>query len=462
MEQSTKRLPLWRKLGYGVGDFGANCCWTFSASFMLLYFTNVLGISAGIVGTLIMISKILDGFTDVFMGNIIDNTHKRMGKARFWLLVSTIPLAICTYLLFNVPASFNDGTKYAYIFIVYTLMGAVFYTMNNIAYSTLMALCSKDPRDRVQMGSFRYIFAILSGVVIQFATSDMVEMLGGGQQGWRMVSLIFSVLCFVILMVPILCVKELPDEELNENKQAKEKENSDLSFWTTLKLILKNKYFVLILLYYFFMYLFSFISSGLGIYYTTYCLGKPSVLGSIGLCSYIPTIIVLTMVDKITGRFGIRRSAFFGHCIALAGTIVALFGGLANAVPMLLAGLFIRGLGMAPMSGSVNALIAATDDYSELTIGRRMTGAFFSCSSVGIKVGTGVGTAVCGFLLDLGKYDGTLLEQAASTVAVIKWSYLLPNVLFPVATLIILSFLDVEETTKKLRAKAETHITDAG
>ena len=109
---------------------------------MMLYFTNVLGISAGVVGTLIMVSKILDGVTDVFMGNVIDRTHSRMGKARFWLLVSTIPLAISTYLLFNVPASFNENTKYVYIFVVYTLMGAVFYTMNNIAYSTLMALCS--------------------------------------------------------------------------------------------------------------------------------------------------------------------------------------------------------------------------------------------------------------------------------------------------------------------------------
>lgn len=456
MGQTTKRLPLWRKLGYGVGDFGANCCWTFSASFMLLYFTNVLGISAGVVGTLIMVSKILDGFTDVFMGNIIDRTHNRMGKARFWLLLSTIPLAISTYLLFNVPASFNENTKYVYIFVVYTLMGAVFYTMNNIAYSTLMALCSKDPRDRVQMGSFRYIFAMISGIVIQYATSGLVETFGGGQQGWRMVSLIFSVLCFVILMVPILCVKELPEDELNEhedNKKGKVKENSDLGLWLTLKTIVKNKYFVLILLYYFFMYLFSFISSGLGIYYTTYCLGKPAVLGSIGLCSYVPTVIVLTMVDKITGKFGIRRSAFFGHCIALIGTIVALFGGLANAVPFLLAGLFIRGIGMAPMSGSVNALIAATDDYSELTIGRRMTGAFFSCSSVGIKVGTGVGTAVCGFLLDFGRYNGALAVQEAFTVNVIKWSYLLPNVLFPITTLIILSMLDVEDAVKKIRAK---------
>ena len=451
MEQHTKRLPLWRKLGYGVGDFGANFCWTFSASFMMLYFTNVLGISTAVIGTLIMISKFLDGITDVFMGSIIDHTKSRMGKGRFWLFVSSIPLAVCTYLLFNVPAGFSDGTKYGYIFIVYTLMGAVFYTMNNIAYSTLMALCSKDPRDRVQMGSFRYIFAILSGVVIQYVTSDLVQAFGGGQQGWRAVSLIFAIVCFVSFMIPVLCVRELPEEELNENKRSKAKENGDLSLFDTLKMILRNKYFVLILLYYFFMYLFSFISSGLGIFYATYCLGKPSVFGSIGLCSYIPTVIVLLMVAKITGKYGIRRSAFMGHCVALIGAIIALLGGLANAVPVLLIGLFIRGLGIAPMSGSVNALIAATDDYSELTTGRRMTGAFFSCSSVGIKVGTGVGTAVCGFLLDLGKVDGTLAEQAASTVAVIKWSYLIPNVLFPVATLIILSFLDVEDTVKKLR-----------
>jgi len=82
--REEKSLPLWRKIGYGVGDMGSNFCWTLVASFIMLYCTNVLGVKAGVVGTLMMLSKFLDGVSDVLMGRIIDATHHRMGKARFW------------------------------------------------------------------------------------------------------------------------------------------------------------------------------------------------------------------------------------------------------------------------------------------------------------------------------------------------------------------------------------------
>lgn len=445
-------LSLFQKIGYGVGDLGGNFCWTFVATFLMFYCTNVLGISSAIVGTLIAVSKILDGFTDIIMGAILDRTHSKMGKSRFWMLVSTFPLAICTYLIFNVPASFTENTKYVYIFIVYTLMGAIFYTMNTIAYSSLMALCTKNPKDRVQMGSFRYIFAIIAGVAIQSVTTGMVESFGGGQQGWRMVSLIFAVLCCVVLLIPILSVKELTPEELGmPTKKEEAKEEEKIGFGETFKLMIHNKYFILILIYYFVMYLTSMASSGLGVYYATYVLNQPALLGSIALCSYVPTIIMLFFVDKITAKFGIRKSAFYGHCVAFVGTLICLIGGLNGSVASVLAGYFIRGIGMAPMSGSVNALIAATDDYSELKTGRRMTGTFFACSSVGIKVGSGLGTALGGILLEACHYDGMAAVQSAATITTIKWAYLFPNVLFPLATIIILSMMDVEDQITKIR-----------
>lgn len=444
-------LSLAQKLGYGVGDLGANFCWTFVGSFIMLYCPSVLGISAGVVGTLIAVSKVLDGITDIFMGQVIDRTHNKMGKSRFWLFVSTFPLAICTYLLFNVPAYFTENTKYIYIFIVYTLLGAVFYTMNNIAYSTLMALCTKNPKDRVQMGSFRYIFAMVAGILIQYVTVPMVDHFGGGQAGWRAVSLIFSGLCLVILMIPVIAVRELPEEELNEGK--KETTEEKMGFFKTLTFLVKNKYFLLILAYYFFMYLLSFTSSSLTSYYATYVLNNSSAMGTIALVSYIPTVVVLTFVASLTKKYGIRRCALLGHCLAFVGGLVCFFGGMfaQQGLIFVLAGLFIRGLGMAPMSGSVNALIAAADDYSQLKTGKRVTGAFFSCSSVGIKVGTGLGTALSGVLIDLAAVDFNATVQSAQTISVIKWGYLLPTALFPLVTVIILSFMDVEDQIAKLR-----------
>lgn len=245
---NEKGLPFYKKIAYGVGDFGSNYCWTFIAGFVMLYFTNILGVSAGVVGTLMMVSKILDGITDVFMGRIIDCTRSKMGKARFWLFVSTFPLCISVFLLFNVPGTFTDTTKYIWIFIVYTLMGAVFYTMNNIAYSTLMALVTRKAKDRVSMGSIRFIFAFGALILINSYTMKLVEIFGGGQAGWRAVSIIYSVICFVGLMIPVIVLRELPEEQLDSLRQEnKEKREKKENFFEGFSILLRNKYFYLLL-----------------------------------------------------------------------------------------------------------------------------------------------------------------------------------------------------------------------
>ena len=154
-----KYLTFMQKVGYGVGDLGSNYCWTFVSSFVLIYCTNTLGISAGVIGVIMMLSKFLDGISDVIMGRIIDKTKSKMGKARFWYAISAFPVALFTFLLFNIPGSFSENTQYIYIFIVYTLMGVVFYTMSNIAYSSMTALVTKNIKERVQLGSYRFIFA---------------------------------------------------------------------------------------------------------------------------------------------------------------------------------------------------------------------------------------------------------------------------------------------------------------
>lgn len=450
-----KSLPLIRKLGYGIGDAGSNFCWTFVASFIMIYCTNILGVSAAVIGTIMMLSKVLDGITDVFMGRIIDATHSKMGKARFWYFISSFPVAICTFLIFNVPGSFSENTKYIYIFIVYTLMGAVFYTMNNIAYSTLTALVTKNPKDRVQMGSYRFMFAMISVLFMSSVTMNLVENFGGGQKGWRTVSIIYSILCLVLLLVPVIAVKELPEEELRDaamNDAPEEK----VGFFKGFVLLLKNKYFIMILLIYLVNYLVGGITQGMGIYFATYQMGNPSLFGAITMAGMLPIVIALPFVSQLTAKYGIRNSAMAGNILALLGAIVLITGGMMGKFSLVLTGLVIKAVGTAPLTGGLNALIAETDDYSSLKLGHRLTGTIYSCSSVGLKVGTGIGTAACGFLLELGGFDGTAATQTATAVATINWSYLLASALPAVFLTIILYFLRVEKENKELRERKQS------
>lgn len=449
--KEPKSLSLMQKLGYGIGDAGSNFCWTFVASFIMIYCTNILGVSAAVIGTIMMLSKILDGVSDVIMGRVIDATKSKMGKARFWYFVSCLPTAITVYLLFNVPASFTEQTKYIYIFIVYTLMGAVFYTMNNIAYASLTALVTKNPKDRVQMGSYRFIFAIAAVLFISSFTSGMVEYFGGGQQGWRMVSLIYAVVCLVLLLVPVFAVKELPESELHDENEKMQEKTEKVGFIKSISLLLKNKYFIMILLIYLVNYLSSGITQGMGIYFATYKLNNAALLGTISMAGMLPVIVCLPFVAQLTEKYSIRTTAIAGNVIGVVGGVLVVGGGLSGQFALMLAGLVLKAVGGSPLTGGLNALIAETDDYSQLKFGHRLTGMIYSCSSVGLKVGTGIGTAVCGFLLDMGGFDGTAATQTATAIATINWSYLLATALPAVFLLIILYFLKVEKENKEMR-----------
>ena len=148
--EEKKYLKWYNKIGYGSGDIAGNIVYAFLTSFVMVYLTDTIGLASGIVGTLIAISKLLDGFTDIFFGSMIDKTHSKMGKARPWMLYGYIGCAITLVACFAVPTSLGRTAQYAWFFIAYTLLNGVFYTANNIAYSALTSLVTKNSKERVQ------------------------------------------------------------------------------------------------------------------------------------------------------------------------------------------------------------------------------------------------------------------------------------------------------------------------
>jgi len=131
--EEKKYLKWYNKIGYGSGDIAGNVVYAFLTSFMMVYLTDSVGLAAGVVGTLIAVSKLFDGFTDIFFGSMIDKTHSKMGKAKPWMLYGYIGCAITLVCCFAVPVSLGTTAKYAWFFISYTLLNGVFYTANNIA-----------------------------------------------------------------------------------------------------------------------------------------------------------------------------------------------------------------------------------------------------------------------------------------------------------------------------------------
>lgn len=451
---TEKRYLNWfNKIAYGSGDIAGNMVYALLSSFVMIYLTDTVGLNAGIVGTLMAVSKIFDGVTDVFFGNMIDRTRSKMGKARPWMLWPYIGNVVCLIACFAIPVEWGQTAQYAFFFITYTMLNAVFFTANNIAYGALTALITKNGHERVQMGSLRFIFAYATSLLIQAVTVNSVDALGGGAQGWKWIAVIYALIGLAVNTFSVFSVKELPESELEHNKKDTDIPTEKIGYIETAKLLLSNKYFILICG----IYLMCHISNafvGIGIYFMTYVMGDANLLGTFASFTNIPMIIGLlvspSVIQKMNGMYKVN---LVGYGFATVCRILVIVGGYLGNIPMMLIFTALCNIGMSPMQGDLNALIAACSEYTYLTKGKRVDGSMFSSTSLGVKLGGGLGTALTGILLAVSGYDNAAAIQPTSALNMLNFMYLWVPMIISVLITLLLSQMDVEKKNKALMAE---------
>ena len=445
MSESTEKryLKWYNKIGYGSGDIAGNVVYAFLSSFVMIYLTNTVGLDPGIVGTLIAVSKLLDGVTDVFFGSLIDKTHSKLGKARPWMLYGYIGCAVTLVAIFAIPESLGQFAQYAWFLIAYTLLNAVFYTANNIAYSALTALVTKNSAEQVEMGSYRFMFAFATSLLIQSITLGGVTALGGGVQGWRTIAIIY--------------VKELPESKLvNTNDKNEIAKDEKYNLIEAAKLLGSNKYYMMICVTYILQQIYTAMI-GMGTYYAIYIFGNENLFGVFSWAINIPLILALIftpmLVAKWHGMYKLNVMSYGLATISRALVAVAGFMGASGNVGLMLLFTAIAALGQGPWQGDMNAVIAACSEYTWLTKHKRVDGTMYSCTSLGVKLGGGIGTAITGWLLAASAFDRALAVQPDSCINMLKIMYLIiPFVLDAIITF-ILSRMKVEEANEKLRTE---------
>lgn len=447
--KEKKYLKWYNKVGYGSGDIAGNVVYAFLSSFVMIYLTNTVGLNPGIVGTLIAVSKLFDGITDVFFGSMIDKTKSRMGKARPWMLWGYIGCAVTLAAIFAIPASLGEFAQYAWFFIAYTLLNAVFYTANNIAYSALTALVTKNSRERVEMGSYRFIFAFSTSLLIQSLTIGFVERMGGGAAGWRAVAVIYALIGLVVNTLSVLSVKELPEEELNDQEEVDKSEKYSLI--DAAKLLFSNKYYVMICATYILQQIYTAMLN-MGIYYITYILLNEKLYGVFSWAINIPLIFALLITPFLVEKWkGMYKLNLTGYIVGTIGRVLVIVAGYMGSIPLMLLFTGIAAFGMGPWQGDMNAVIASCSEYTYLTKHKRADGTMYSCTSLGIKLGGGIGIAITGWLLDFSGFDGSLAVQSESCIQMLQMMYLwIPAFLALIITL-IMSKMNVEGANEKLR-----------
>ena len=448
--EERKYLKWYHKVGYGSGDVAGNCVYALLTAFMMIYMTDTVGLSMGIVSTLIAVSKIFDGVSDFFFGRMIDKTHTKMGKARPWMLWPYIGCSVCLVACFAIPMSWGTTAQYIFFFIAYTLLNAVFFTANNIAYASLTALITKNTSERVQLGSFRFIFAFATKIIIEAVTIHAVIWLGNDAFAWRTIAIIYAIFGLITNTISVFSVKELP--EADEGMEEEREEEHKLTFLQSFKLLLKNKYYVVICLTYILTQLYASVI-GIGTYYAKYILGNEELFSDLSLAiniTMVASLVVLPMIIKKMG--GMYKLNMIGYLIAAAGRIGVMVAGYMGSIPLMLAFTAVSTVGIAPLQGDMNALIASCSEYTTLTTGHRVDGMMFSCSSLGIKIGGAFGTAICGWLLDSTGFKENVTQNAATT-DMLHFLYLWAPIIICVAVFLLISLLRVEKANEKILAE---------
>lgn len=447
-----KYLKWYNKIGYGSGDIGGNVVYAFLTFFVMIYLTDSIGLNSGIIGTLMAVAKIFDGISDVIFGSLIDKTHTKMGKARPWMLWPYFGCGVCLFAIFAIPTSWGKVAQYAFFFIFYVMLNAGFYTANNIAYSALTALVTKNENERVQLGSIRFVFAFTTSTIIQAITFGLVDYFGNDAAAWKIVALIYVMIGIISNTISVLSLKELPEEENNTKKETSAPAEK-YSLREAVGLLIKNKYYLLILGIFLLTQLYSAFT-GVGTFYMTYVLGDANLLGKFATALNIPMIIGLLLVPTVVAKLGgMYRINYSGYIVATVARFLVIVAAYMDSIPMMLAFTAVASLGMCPLQGDLNAVIASASDYTYLTTGKRIDGTMYSCTSLGVKLGGGLGTAVSGWLLAASGYiKGGAVAQPDSVITMLNVMYLwLPAIFCALVTFLLIQ-LNVEKANQTILA----------
>lgn len=442
--ENKKSLKLSERVSYACGDAASNVVWAALGAFAMMYYTDVAHINAGVIGVIMLVSRFLDGASDLIMGLVVDHTRSRFGKARPWLLRIAIPFAIATTLMFSVP-DFEDKAKVIYIFVTYNLVMTM-YTMINLPYGSLSTLMTDDSYERSVLNIFRQIFAQVTSLIITSATLPLINVFGGGQKAWTITYGIFSAAAAVLFLICFAGTKE------TVGVAAKERETVPVK--TALLALIKNKCWIISMLLGTGTCLFYMAISTINSYFCVQVLHNENMVGTLNAAYIAPMIIFFFFMAPIVRRIGKKKTNLAGWILILI-SYVPLLGAMAS-IPVLVVSSVIRGVGYACVMGVQFAIIGDSVEYGEWKTGVRSEGLVFSAQSFGCKVGMGLGNVLIGALLSWGKYDGALDVQPDSAIIVIKALYVgMPMIVAILQMLLMIPYTIEKEYDQMNRELAE-------
>lgn len=442
------------RFSYGCGDFGCNIIYTAMSAFLLFYYTDYAGVSAAAVGTIMLISRVFDGISDIIMGVIVDRTKSRFGKARPWLLRMCVPFAISGILLFSVPGNWASAPKLVYVFITYNLVSTVIYTAINVPYSALNALMTQDAYERSVLSIFRNLLATAGTLTINTFTLPLVEAFGDNASAWTKTFCVFGAVAVAAFLINFFGTKERVKPALQSDGEVK-----DVPFKDGVKALFQNKYWMMMtgmLALFFLMYS---VNGGATVYYAKDILGNRDLVATINGIFNIVQIAGMFFIAMLVKKLGKRNVFAIGLVLDIVGMLVLNFSN--GSMTLIIVSSVIRGIGNSCGGATMWAMVSDTIDYGEWKTGYRTEGLVNSACSFGYKIGNGIGSALLGVILEIGGYVGEAMTQTPEALTSIKICFVWIPIAIYVIGLFIMKFWNLDKEFDGIIADLQARKKDA-
>jgi GPH family glycoside/pentoside/hexuronide:cation symporter len=408
LETYQHTLPVREKIAYGLGDTATNLVWRTLMVFLPFFYTDVFGLSAAAVGTLLLVSRYGDGISDFLMGILADRCNSRWGKFRPWILWTAVPFGVLTVLTFTTPDLGPTG-KLVYAYLTYNALLLVF-TANNVPYSALTGVISHSPAERTILTSYRFFFAFFGAILVQGLNTPLVQFFGKGDDvvGYRWTMTFFAVLAVILFIITFLNTKERVPTPKREKLELKE----------DLKDLFKNRAWLILFCVGLSFVTLTTLKQGVTMYYFSYYIGNISLSAVFLVLSTLGAMAGAVAAGPLSVRFGKQPVLTWSFALAAVSS-AALY--LARPDDIIL--IFVLGIltefSTGPIVVLFFAMLADAADYSEWKNHRRATGLVYSAGTLSIKFGTGIGGALTGWTLMVVGYAANV-EQTPEALTGIR------------------------------------------
>ena len=424
-------ISLKEKIAYFVGECGS--CGMFyylTITLSTYFFTDVMHLSATTLGAIIIASRIFDGVSDLIVGSLVDRTHTRWGKARPWVLLSTLPYALAMVLLYCLPATWTTAHQVAYVVITYNLAVTICYTVENIPWGSLPALRTRDKVQRSQMHSIRMLASPLGSAIGVSTAMPLISAMGGRQQDWITVMSILAVVGILCNIFAVVVIKERVVSQPEEAAQNKKNNRKDIPS------AVHNPYWWVAILITLVWNTFSVATATLTPYYTKYFLLNAQITTAINNAQTITMALSAFSCYWLTKKLEKSTILKGTMVISLAGQLLLISNALNLTV--ILVGTVLRSVGFGCMGAWMFAMATDAIEYGHWFTGHRAESTTYSAVGIGNKLGVLLGSGILTILLGAAGYDGTLAVQSASAMAMIRFLYLWTPVILAVVTIVIM------------------------